>query len=95
MIPKSVTPARIYENFKEVELSPEDVATIDALGKEPKRFNVPLIASKSSINSLVHSFVYNASADCHTFSTDKPRWDVNIFGEESEKPASHKVILSV
>jgi hypothetical protein len=26
--------------------------------------------------------------------TDKPRWDVNIFGEEAEKPASHQVILS-
>ncbi|OKL63662.1 D/L-glyceraldehyde reductase [Talaromyces atroroseus] len=41
VIPKSVTASRIVENFIEVELTPEEIAKIDALGKENKRFNVP------------------------------------------------------
>jgi len=41
VIPKSVTPSRIRDNFKEIELSPEDVQAIDAIGKNPKRYNVP------------------------------------------------------
>jgi len=69
VIPKSVTPARIVENFKEVELSPEDIAEIESVGKVQKRYNVPYVANK-------------------------PRWDVNIFGDEAEKAASHKIILS-
>jgi L-glyceraldehyde reductase len=24
---------------------------------------------------------------------NKPRWNINIFGEEEEKPATHKVIM--
>ncbi|PGH04783.1 alcohol dehydrogenase (NADP+) [Blastomyces parvus] len=68
VIPKSVTPARIVENFKEIELSQEDIASINALGKVPRRYNTP--------------YAYYS-----------PRWDINIFGEESEKGATHKVIL--
>jgi len=41
VIPKSVTPSRIRDNFKEIELSQEDVQAIDAIGKNPKRYNVP------------------------------------------------------
>lgn len=26
--------------------------------------------------------------------TDKPRWDVEIFGEEGEKKATHKIVLA-
>jgi len=70
VIPKSVTPSRIVENFKEVELSPEDIAEIEAVGKEQRRYNIPFIANK-------------------------PRWNINIFGEGAEKAASHQVILSV
>ncbi len=69
VIPKSVTPARIVENFKEVELSPEDISEIESVGKEQRRYNVPYVANK-------------------------PRWDVNIFGDEAEKAASHQVVLS-
>lgn len=41
VIPKSVTPARIVENFKEINLPPDDIATINDLGKVPKRYNTP------------------------------------------------------
>lgn len=27
------------------------------------------------------------------FVANAPRWDINLFGEEDEKPASHKVIV--
>lgn len=36
-----MTPSRIRDNFKEIELSQEDVQAIDAIGKNPKRYNVP------------------------------------------------------
>ncbi|EAW16249.1 putative aldehyde reductase (AKR1) [Aspergillus fischeri NRRL 181] len=68
VIPKSVTPERIRSNFQEIELTPEEVERVSALGKQPRRFNIPYIANK-------------------------PRWDINIFGEEEEKPATHKVIM--
>ncbi|EER45646.1 NADP-dependent glycerol dehydrogenase [Histoplasma capsulatum var. duboisii H88] len=68
VIPKSVTPARIVENFKEINLPPEDIATINGLGKVLKRYNTP--------------YAYYS-----------PRWDINIFGDELEKGATHKVIL--
>ncbi|EEH18250.2 hypothetical protein PABG_00813 [Paracoccidioides brasiliensis Pb03] len=68
VIPKSVTPSRIVENFKEINLPPEDVSAINDLGKQPRRFNTP----------------------CAYYS---PRWDINVFGEELEKGATHKVIL--
>lgn len=41
VIPKSVTASRIVENFTDVELTAEEIAKIDALGKENKRFNIP------------------------------------------------------
>ncbi|KAG0649373.1 D L-glyceraldehyde reductase [Hyphodiscus hymeniophilus] len=69
VIPKSVTPSRIVENFKEVELSPEDIKEIETVGKEQRRYNIPYIANK-------------------------PRWDINLFGEEAEKAATHQIILS-
>ncbi|RAH69149.1 putative aldehyde reductase (AKR1) [Aspergillus aculeatinus CBS 121060] len=68
VIPKSVTPSRIAENFQEVELTPEEVEKVSALGKDRRRYNTPYIANV-------------------------PRWDINIFGEEEEKPASHKVVV--
>ncbi|KAJ5463857.1 hypothetical protein N7475_006992 [Penicillium sp. IBT 31633x] len=70
VIPKSVTPSRIRDNFKEVELTDEEVQKVSALGANRKRYNVP-------------------------YTANKPRWNINIFGEPEEKPADHKVILSV
>ncbi|KAH7254992.1 NADP-dependent oxidoreductase domain-containing protein [Fusarium solani] len=40
VIPKSVTPSRIRSNFEEIQLSEEDIATINKLGEKPRRFNV-------------------------------------------------------
>ncbi|KAJ6177662.1 hypothetical protein N7519_008123 [Penicillium mononematosum] len=70
VIPKSVTPSRIRDNFKEIELTPEEVEKVSALGQNRKRYNTP-------------------------YTANKPRWDIDIFGEPEEKPAGHKVILSV
>jgi L-glyceraldehyde reductase len=47
VIPKSVTASRIQENFKEVDLSDDDFAKVEEIGKkEPRRFNIPYIANK-------------------------------------------------
>ncbi|KAI4607006.1 mitochondrial glycerol dehydrogenase Gld1 [Alternaria novae-zelandiae] len=47
VIPKSVTASRIQENFKEVDLSEDDFAKVEEIGKkEPRRFNIPYTANK-------------------------------------------------
>ncbi|KAK1593788.1 aldo/keto reductase [Colletotrichum navitas] len=43
VIPKSVTPSRIHSNFQEVKLSDDDVAAINELGKNPRRYNIPML----------------------------------------------------
>lgn len=41
VIPKSVKEERIKSNFHQVELSKEDYEKVNALGKNPVRFNIP------------------------------------------------------
>ncbi|KAJ4403535.1 mitochondrial glycerol dehydrogenase Gld1 [Gnomoniopsis sp. IMI 355080] len=70
VIPKSVTPSRIAQNFQEIKISEEDVKAINEIGeKEPKRFNIPV--------------------------TYKPKWDINIWNEEEEKPATNSVVVKL
>jgi L-glyceraldehyde reductase len=47
VIPKSITPSRIVANFQDVNLSQSDVETIDKLGRNPIRYNIPYVASES------------------------------------------------
>ncbi|KAL4882572.1 NADP-dependent oxidoreductase domain-containing protein [Aspergillus karnatakaensis] len=68
VIPKSVTASRIAENFQEIELTEDEIAKVNKLGDNRRRYNTPFVANK-------------------------PRWPINIFGEEEEKPAAHKVIV--
>lgn len=43
VIPKSVTPSRIAQNFQEIKIDEEDIKAINEIGEnEPKRFNIPL-----------------------------------------------------
>ncbi|PYH87320.1 Aldo/keto reductase [Aspergillus uvarum CBS 121591] len=41
VIPKSVTPSRIRENFKSVTLTDEEISNVESLGKDRKRYNIP------------------------------------------------------
>lgn len=68
VIPKSVTPSRIAQNFQEIKISDDDVKAINEIGeKDPMRYNVPL--------------------------TYKPKWDINIWGDEKETAATSKVFV--
>ncbi|KAF7551385.1 hypothetical protein G7Z17_g5069 [Cylindrodendrum hubeiense] len=59
VIPKSVTPSRIRENFVEVKLDEEAIAALNKLGETPTRFNIPL--------------TYNPKWDINVFSDEKEK----------------------
>ncbi|KAJ5889066.1 hypothetical protein N7495_009107 [Penicillium taxi] len=50
VIPKSVTPSRIRANFKEIELTPEEVEKVNVLGNNRKRYNLPYALYKPRWN---------------------------------------------
>ena len=56
VIPKSVTPSRIRENFQEIELDEEARKAIDALGQDGRRFNIPTTCELTALsgNTLRH-----------------------------------------
>lgn len=107
MIPKSVTPSRIVDNFQEIELDDEDVKAIEKMTEKGyERFNVPYLCSTYfpafSFASPPHSLSFY-SIERYMLGVwkivlmseiDKPRWNVEIFGEEGEKPATHKIVLA-
>jgi L-glyceraldehyde reductase len=41
VIPKSVTPARILENFQEIELDEQAIQDLARFGEAPQRLNLP------------------------------------------------------
>jgi L-glyceraldehyde reductase len=99
VIPKSVTPKRIAENFAEVELSEDEVAAIQKFSDEHqgrRRYNVPYTASKSlcfvlSVCACVCALV--GVIWLIRDAADKPRWSINIFDEPEEQEAPNRVIL--
>jgi L-glyceraldehyde reductase len=57
VIPKSVTPSRIRDNFKEIELTADEVEKVSALGKDRKRYNTPYTASMYSLSKPCAPFI--------------------------------------
>jgi L-glyceraldehyde reductase len=53
VIPKSVKPSRILDNFKEIVLTEEEIQAVDAIGKDRKRYNIPFCYCKFSTGSFV------------------------------------------
>lgn len=94
VIPKSVTPSRIRENFVDVDIDDEAFNAIEELGKSPQRFNVPY--TSKWLLCLGKSVTMSESIKVDSVGlADKPRWNINIFGDEKEKDAVNKVVLKL
>lgn len=62
MLPKSVTPSRIAENFEDFELPKEDYEKIIALNKE-HRYNMPARLGVNVFGEHSEEFLKKARAD--------------------------------
>lgn len=62
VLPKSVTPSRIAENFEDFELSAEDVAKIDALNRN-HRYNMPARLGVNVFGEHSEEFLKKARSD--------------------------------
>lgn len=74
VIPKSVTKARIAENFQEVDLDEEAIAALNKLGESPKRFNIPLNCELSPLFKL-QCFVQLVSVLTFSFYNRQPHME--------------------
>ncbi|KAH6867807.1 NADP-dependent oxidoreductase domain-containing protein [Thelonectria olida] len=45
VIPKSVTPVRIAENYNEITMSDDDIRVVESIGEKQQRYNVPYVAN--------------------------------------------------
>lgn len=81
-----MTPSRIRDNFKEIELSLEDVQAIDAIGKNPKRYNVPY-SCKFRRGYVNHSNCSDQNV------ADNPKWNINIWNDEKEVGATQTPVI--
>jgi L-glyceraldehyde reductase len=87
LVPKLVQEDRIIANFQQVKLSKEDYEAISALGHGNHARYSALAHLTQDRDSRTHLYRFNIPytlADC-------PSWDVNIFDEAEEKPATYEV----
>jgi hypothetical protein len=85
-----VTPSRIVENFKEVELSPEDIAEIETVGKEQRRYNIPFTASKflsTTLKCWVHFLTVDLQTNLVGMSTFSEKMLRNLLPTKSSCPS--------
>ena len=76
---------RIISNFQQVELSQDDISTLNELGKKNRTRFVSFIRLL-----LLCSCSYSFNIPHHY----TPRWNINIFNEPEEETATNKPLVS-